>query len=298
MAYIGVPQFAIVTSVAEAHLLGMGSLQAIAQEKFDLVRALPSDGVAILPIDEPTMPPLAAQLNCRVVWFGRDSGDVRLVGPVTSGGLDTDAPWQRFRAQVGGATVDVRLPGLGVHLAHNALAALAAAWVMGADLRLAAEALQGYRPVGQRMLPSRVGPWLLLQDCYNANPRSTETALETLATLPGPRAAVLGSMLELGPAEADLHQRVGAKANRLGIDVLIAVGPMASFYAAGCAGGPTKAVQCATHAQAAQALQSEMARGGTVLVKGSRGARMEQVIAALTSSLSAEPAAPSAGGRH
>lgn len=298
LAYIGVPRFAIVTSVAEAHLLGMGSLEAIAEEKFDLPRALPKDGVAILPIDEPTMRPLAAQLSCRIVWFGRDKGDVHLVGSVTSGGLDGDTPWQRFRAQVGPTTVDVRLPGLGVHLAHNALAALAAAWVMGADLRLATEALQGYRPVGQRMLPSRIGPWLLLQDCYNANPRSTETALETLATLPGPRAAVLGSMLELGPTEAELHQRVGAKASQLGIDVLIAVGPMAGSYAAGCAGGPTKAVQCSSHAQAAQALQSEMASGGTVLVKGSRGARMEQVVAALGQLLSAEPAAPSASGRH
>ena len=169
---------------------------------------------------------------------------------------------------------------------------------MGADLRLAAEALQGYRPVGQRMLPSRLGPWLLLQDCYNANPRSTETALETLATLPGPRAAILGSMLELGPTEADLHQRVGRKAGQLGIDLLIAVGPMAGHYAAGCSQSATRAVQCASHAQAALALQSEMARGGTVLVKGSRGARMEQVVASLASSFSAEPAASNAGGRH
>lgn len=298
LAHIGAPRFAIITSVAEAHLLGMGSLAAIAEEKFDLPRALPSDGVAILPADEPTMRPLAAQLQCRVVWFGRDKGEVHLLGPVTTGGLDSDTPWQQFRAQVGGTTVDVRLPGLGVHLAHNALAALAAAWVMGADLHRAAQALQGYRPVGQRMLPSRVGPWLLLQDCYNANPRSTETALETLATLPGPRAAILGSMLELGPTEAELHQRVGAKAGQLGIDLLIAVGPMASHYAAGCARSPTRAVQCASHGQAAQVLQSEMGHGGTVLVKGSRGARMEQVIAALATTLSAEPVTPSAGGRH
>ncbi len=298
LAHIGMPRYAIVTSVAEAHLLGMGTLQAIAEEKFDLPRALPSDGVAILPVDEPSLQPLAQQLRCRVVWFGRDKGDVHLVGPVTSGGLDSDAPWQRFQVQVGETVVAVQVPGLGVHLAHNALAALAAAWVMGADLQRAAEALQGYRPVGQRMLPSRLGPWLLLQDCYNANPRSTETALETLATLPGPRAAVLGSMLELGPTEAELHQRVGARASQLGIDLLIAVGPMARHYAAGCAGGPTKAVQCASHADAAVALQRELALGGTVLVKGSRGARMEQVIAALSVSLSAEPAASSAGGRH
>lgn len=281
LAHIGVPRVAIVTSVAEAHLLGLGTLEAIADEKFDLPRSLPVDGVAILPADEPTLKQRAGQLSCKIVWFGRDLGDVHLLGPVQTGGLDSDAPWQQFRASVGGTAVDVRLPGLGVHLAHNALAALAAAWVLGVDLTQAAAALGDYRPVGQRMLPSRIGPWLVLQDCYNANPRSTATALETLATLPGPRAAVLGAMLELGPREGELHQQVARRAVELGIDLVVAVGPSAAMYAPGITGNHTQFVACNTHAEAAGLLAHRLNAGATLLVKGSRGARMEQVIAAL-----------------
>jgi UDP-N-acetylmuramoyl-tripeptide--D-alanyl-D-alanine ligase len=185
----------------------------------------------------------------------------------------------------------VQIPALGVHVAHNALAALAVAWVLGADLEAAAAALGRYQPVGQRMLPSRVHSadcdWLLLEDCYNANPRSTETALDTLTTLPGPRAAVLGSMLELGPTERALHERVGAHAARCGIDLLVAVGPFATDYARGASlhGSSAQAksievVCCDSHAEAAVALCQRLPRG-TVLIKGSRGARMEHVVAAL-----------------
>jgi UDP-N-acetylmuramoyl-tripeptide--D-alanyl-D-alanine ligase len=185
---------------------------------------------------------------------------------------------------VGGTVVQVVLPGLGVHLAHNALAALAVAWAAGVDLHAAAAALQRYAPVGQRMLPSRIGPWLVLEDCYNANPRSTETALDTLATLPRPHVAVLGSMLELGPTEHDLHARVGAHAARTEVDLLVAVGDFAADYAHGARQAGLTAVTTPADAdRAARAVADVAHSGGTVLVKGSRGARMERVVAALAS---------------
>ncbi len=274
----------IITSIAEAHLEGLGSVQAIAEEKFALIAALPATGVAILPADEPLLRPLAQSLHCRVVWFGRSEGQVRLVGPVRFSGLDGGEPVQHFTASVGGRPVAVALPGLGVHLAHNALAALAAAWVLGVDIAAAAAALQGYRPVGQRMLPARIGPWLVLEDCYNANPRSTETALDTLACLPRPRVAVLGEMRELGPTAPALHQRVGAHAAKVGIDWLVGVGSVAADYAAGASNAglqAERAVCCADTAQAAQWLHAHAPRPATLLVKGSRGARMETALAAL-----------------
>ncbi len=275
------PQLALITSVAEAHLLGMGTVQAIADEKFDAVRALPPSGVAILPSEEPLLRALAGELRCKIVYFGRRSGDVHLASEVAVGGLDSDAPWQRFDVRVGQQIMSVKLPGLGVHLADLTLAALAAAWQLGVDLPSAAKALSAYRPVGQRMLPERIGGWLVLQDCYNANPRSTETAIDTLTCLPGPRAAVLGSMLELGPREAELHAQVGRHAARRGVDLLIAVGPMAPAYQQGAQGqGTTRVLTCASHAEAAELLARHHS-GGTVLIKGSRGARMENVVNAL-----------------
>ncbi len=276
LAHIGVPRIGVITSLAEAHLLGMGSLHAIAHEKADILRALPDDGVAIVPQDEPLLAEVVAGLKCRVMRYGRHAGDVKLASPITVSGLA-----QQFEADVAGTHVTVELPGLGVHLAHNALAALAVALAAGADLHAAARALGRYEPVGQRMLPSRIGPWLVLEDCYNANPRSVEVALDTLATLPGPRAAVLGSMLELGANERELHARVGRHAAAVGADLLIAVGPMAAEYARGAASGGLTAVAVAEPAEAAAILAQQLPVAGTVLVKGSRGARMERAIAAM-----------------
>jgi UDP-N-acetylmuramoyl-tripeptide--D-alanyl-D-alanine ligase len=276
LAHIGVPQIGVITSIAEAHLQGMGSIHAIADEKADLLRALPKDGVAIVPADERLLDDVVAALPCRVVRYGRGAGDVKLASPIAINGLA-----QEFEADIAGTRVAVTLPGLGVHLAHNALAALAVAFAAGADLHAAANALSRYEPVGQRMLPSRIGPWLVLEDCYNANPRSVEVALDTLATLPGPRAAILGSMLELGVNEHELHARVGRHAAAVGADLLIAVGAFAADYARGAASAGITTVTVSEPAEAAAILSRVLPDAGTVLVKGSRGARMERVIAAL-----------------
>jgi UDP-N-acetylmuramoyl-tripeptide--D-alanyl-D-alanine ligase len=157
------------------------------------------------------------------------------------------------------------------------------------------------------MLPSRIGPWLVLEDCYNANPRSTETALDTLATLPGPRVAVLGSMLELGAGERALHARVGAHAADSGIDLLIAIGDFAADYASGARSGGVRVVELdagAGHesaAAAARAVREFCPQAGTILVKGSRGARMERVIAELRALVDDAPStddpAPAAAAR-
>ena len=292
LAHIGVQKIGVITALSEAHLLGMGTIEAIADEKADILRTLPVDGVAVVPQDEPLLDDVVAQLKCRVVRYGRKGGDVKLASPITVDGLT-----QSFVADVAGTQVPVTIPGLGVHLAHNALAALAVAWAAGADLHAAAQAMGRYEPVGQRMLPSRIGPWLVLEDCYNANPRSVEVALDTLATLPWPRAAILGSMLELGVNEHDLHARVGQHAADVGTDLLIAVGPFAADYVRGAAAGGLVAYAVSEPAEAAAILAEKLPKQGTVLVKGSRGARMERAIAALREETSPSASAPAAAAR-
>ncbi len=285
LAAMALPHFGVITSVAEAHLQGLGSLQGIADEKADLLRALPSDGVAIVPFDEPLLDSVVQSLPCKVLRYGRNGGDVRLASPAAPNqGVAVEGLQQRFTADIAGTLVEVVLPGLGVHLAHNALAALAVAYAAGVDPNESAHALQRYQPVGQRMLPSHIGPWLVLEDCYNANPRSTETALETLATLPQPRVAVLGPMLELGPDARELHERVGRYAARSGVDLLVGLGDQTPAYLDGArqAGMPQESTQLGDDPTLVAALlQERFPAGGTVLVKGSRGAKMERVVAAL-----------------
>jgi len=273
LARIVEPDIGVVTSIAEAHLEGLGEVTDVAAEKAALLAALRSDGVAIVPEAEPLLDPHVAELSCRVIRFGTGSeADVGLLGPPAVTGLG-----QRFTARVLGTRVDVMLPALGVHMIHNSLAALAVAACLGRDLNAAAAALAEFEPVGQRMRPLQVGSRLLLADCYNANPRSTEMALQTLSGLPGPRVAVLGDMLELGPQAAQLHRRVGLAAAAQGIDVLVSLGRHADDYAAGTQ-APTHARPVADIDEAVAAVLAATPSGGTVLVKGSRGARMERVI--------------------
>jgi UDP-N-acetylmuramoyl-tripeptide--D-alanyl-D-alanine ligase len=281
LAKMGWPEVAVITNIGEAHLEGMGSVEAIAQEKFDICRALSPAGIAILPFGDPWLEPLAHTLRCRVLRFGLTGGDAHAVGPVRSAADEDGQMRVVFGASVLGQSVSVSLPGLGIHLAHNALAALLAASVLGVDLSQAAAAMQRYQPVGQRMLPTRMGNWLVLEDCYNANPRSTAAALTTLSSLPGPRVAVLGSMLELGPTGPALHEQVGAATGPAQVQLLVAMGDFAGDYLRGAAAAGVTGVSAATPEAAAQAAAGLLGNGGTVLVKGSRGARMERVVAAL-----------------
>lgn len=290
LTYMALPQLAVITSVGEAHLLGMGSLEAIIQEKFELARALPPHGTAILPADVPRLRELAATLPCHVLWFGKDpTADVRLRGEVRVDGLT-----QNFDVDVCGKIVSVQLPGIGVHLAQNTLAALAVAHVAGVDVHAAARELSRYVPVGQRMLPSKIGNWLVLEDCYNANPGSTRSALETLANLPHPQIALLGSMLELGVTEKALHRQMGEYASKLGIDRLIGVGDFAADYARGAG---SIAATAENPNDAAALVAAAFKSGGTILVKGSRGAKMERAVAALRAAVDTQNAPTTNAGR-
>lgn len=287
LARIAEPTVGVITNIAEAHLEGLGSVEAVAAEKGALLQSLSADATAIAPADEPLLSELLASLPCRVLTFGRGEGaDVCLASDIAVQGFS-----QRFDVRVVDTIVEVQLPGLGVHLADNAMAALAVAYATGANLHAAARMLGSYEPVGQRMRPLQVGGLLVLEDCYNANPRSCEVAITTLTTLPGPRVAVFGDMLELGTSAAALHERVGVFAAKSEIDALVAIGVHAPDYVRGAREAGIKAAIAATDvADAAAHIRRFAGATATVLVKGSRGAKMERVIDALKASRLAKTA--------
>jgi UDP-N-acetylmuramoyl-tripeptide--D-alanyl-D-alanine ligase len=226
------------------HLELLGSIEAIAATKAELVAALRPGGTAVVPAGEHL---LEAHLrpDVRTVTFG-PGGDVSDLG-------------------------DVEIPFTSAHMRSNALAALAAARAVGVEpegrIDVALSELRGERIE----LP---GPVVVVNDCYNANPMSMRAALDDLAvTARGRRVAVLGDMLELGPAERRLHEDVGAHARAAGVDVLVTVGPLAEHM-----GG---ARHVATAAEAAALLPTLLEPGDTVLVKGSRGVGLEVVAESL-----------------
>jgi UDP-N-acetylmuramoyl-tripeptide--D-alanyl-D-alanine ligase len=259
---IAEPDVGVIVNVGEAHLELLGSLEAIAAAKAELIAGLAPGASVVVPASEPLLSPhLRAEVP--VVTFG-DGGDVSLAERRTDGsvlivhGEEQIELWPSFTQ---------------AHNLCNLLAAVAAARVLGytprgrLDVRFSA--MRGQR----EQLPGGV---VLVADCYNANPMSMRAAIDDLAeTAPLRRVAVLGDMLELGPEAPRLHREVGEHALARGVELPVTVGPLAREMRAGFTGES----YAAPDAQAAGELVSGLLHeGDTVLVKGSRGVGLERVL--------------------
>lgn len=277
LARIARPAIALVTNVTGAHLGGFGSMEAIAAGKAEVYASLTGDGVAIVNLDDGFSGYWLDHLPaCRRVTFGTAAvADVR--AEVISVGDDGCA---RFELVAGVTRVAVVLGIPGIHNVSNALAAAAVGMVCGIPAEGIATALATVRPVGGRMAVRELpGGIRLVDDTYNANPGSVRVAVDTLCAWPGRRVLALGEMAELGPAAADLHREIGDYARQKGVDALFVTGSHASDVVAGFGDGASAFVN---PDELVKALRAELADGVTVLVKGSRSARMERVVAAIT----------------
>ena len=285
LAAIAEPQLGLVTLAAPAHLEGLGTVDAVADAKAELYRGLPEGGIAIANADDARMLKRAQASGRRLITFSAAKGrrgDVVVLEIVSQGedGL-------RFVLGVGNREVPVHIPALvGAHNAANAAAAAAAAIALGCTDREIARGLAEVRPVGRRLRLERLSSGVeLVDDCYNANPASMSAALRTLRDLAaggGRRpVAVLGDMLELGALEGEAHRDLGAEAARAGVALLGAFGPRsrATAEAARAAGLET------FHTEDVEALVSwakaAVRPGDALLVKGSRGMKLERLVEAL-----------------
>ncbi len=271
------PDVALVTNVRPVHLEGLGSLEAIARAKAELLEGLRPDGLLVANADDPWVRWIAARHHGPVAWFGATS-EYRLADVVARPGGGT-----RFRLLTPAGEVAVELPLHGAYNAENFLAAAACAHALGVPLAEIAAAAAAAAPVGGRgAVRSLPGGATLVDDSYNSNPVALRLAMESARALPGSRHwAVLGDMLELGPEAARFHREEGEAAARLGISPVVGVGALAAelVAAAAEAGGTTH--WFATAEEAAAWAPRELAPGDVVLVKGSRGVHLERVVAAL-----------------
>jgi UDP-N-acetylmuramoyl-tripeptide--D-alanyl-D-alanine ligase len=224
LARLARPGVGVVLNVGESHLGMFGSREAIAKAKGELVEALPAEGTAVLNADDPQVAAMAERTVARVVTFGRGpSADVRAERVE----LDADGR-ARFLLHTPAGTAPATLPAPGEHLVGCALAAAAAASVLGlGPADVAAGLAEASLSPGRMQVRRRPDGLTVVNDAYNANPSSMAAALKTLAALGrdgGRTVAVLGEMAELGPTAAVEHDRIGRLATRLGIDRLIGVG--------------------------------------------------------------------------
>ena len=262
------PTVGVLTVIADNHLELLGSRDAIADAKGELLESLPADGLAVLNADDPYEPRLRAKTAARVVFYG-EGGEY-----AAGNAVRTDNGWQ-FTVR----GVDVTLNALSRHDIGNALAALAVADALGVSLEAAAHALRSYIPPPMRMEIVKTD-WggTVLNDAYNAAPASVGSALETLAAHPGRRkVAFLGDMRELGAGAESAHRELGTVIDSLGgLDALYTVGDLA--------GNIPHAARRFGNSDEATAFARESLSplpGDVILVKGSRAMAMERIVAAL-----------------
>jgi UDP-N-acetylmuramoyl-tripeptide--D-alanyl-D-alanine ligase len=292
------PDHALLTAIAPAHLAGLGDVATVAREKGRLLHAAAGSRV----VAESAWRQLPPELRTVTLRY-------RLIGP-TGAAADAsaeeepsgDEPPIVLAEHVLGETndhlrivpsaragalereIDVALPGLGRALAENALGALTLAFELGVEPAIAAERLAHARLEPHRLTRHRLGEWTLLDDTYNAGPPSMREALAVLKRLPAPHAAVLGSMLELGPSSPDHHTDLGLVCAGLDLDAIWTVGADARAIAEACPGA-----RHLPDTAAAIAAAADLPRRGTLLVKGSRGIGLEALVAHLLAT-SAAPA--------
>jgi len=273
------PVVGVVTNIGPVHLERLGSLEAIAAAKAELVEALPPDGVAVLNYDEPLVLEMAGRTSARVLLYGLDSRADLWADDIESEGLEGISFRMHYRRE----SMKVHVPLLGRHSVHTALraAAVGLAEAMPWDDILAG--LQDRQ--AQIRLVAVLGPRgsTILDDTYNSSPASAIAALNLLAELEGRKIAVLGDMLELGSYEAEGHRLVGRRAMDVA-EILVAVGPRGRIIgqeALSLGMNPDRVCLCDDNQAAIECLLETIQPGDCVLIKGSRGMNMEDIVIAL-----------------
>lgn len=280
LAPLAAPTMGIVTNVGETHIELLGSIENIARAKAEMVEAIKAGGTVILNADDERVAAMSekAAHGVRVVTFGIEHDatvrayDVTLTGDAARFDVSFD----------GGERSAFVLPMVGRHNVMNALAALAAGYVLGLTVDEMKRGLLHAVVTGGRFERREMNGCTIINDAYNASPASMMAAFDTLKdTAKGRRIAVLGDMLELGDIAVRAHRDVGAAAYASGIDVLVTRGAMGEEIARGAmdAGMSRGAVyMCASHEAAADVLHQVMRAGDTILFKGSHGMMMEKII--------------------
>lgn len=278
LATIAEPEIGVVTTVSETHVEKLGSLEGVLEEKLDLLRALPEGGDALVSDEPPLLAARAREVR----------PDVRVAG--TSERADPElrpmalAMDERGRAHFDwrGARVSLTVPGR--HNVANALLALAVAEILGVDPEVAARGVGLVEPASMRGEVRTIGGLTVIVDCYNANPQSVRAALDLLADLgaAGGTVAVLGSMLELGDLGDRLHETVLADALRGPVDLVVATGEFAAAASripqAETAAAAGRLLVVPDPMEAYRGLADRLRRGQAVLLKGSRGVRLERLL--------------------
>ena len=283
LTHIAAPTVGLITNVAGAHLEGLGSIEGVARAKGELFASLPDNAIGIVNLDDPMVSGICVPLlgTRPRLTFGRAASadiQIRRCHSTSSGTAITLAVESR--------EIEFEVPLYGAHNASNVAAAFASGLALGSSPESLAEGMASVVVPGgrARVVRGDTGSVHVIDDTYNANPASMGAAFTMLADLAGDarRVAALGTMFELGEATEKMHREVGRVAAASGIELVYAAGPQAEAMRLGAEAGGAKAWAFDDVEVLSEALLKELGGGDWLLVKGSRGMRMERVVSAVT----------------
>jgi UDP-N-acetylmuramoyl-tripeptide--D-alanyl-D-alanine ligase len=277
LANIALPDEGVVTAVAPVHLEYFDSLAGIARAKYELIESLPSHGIAFLNSDDEYVSQFGRDFRGTVVMFGlKPAADVRAEN-IELLGVDGS----RFDLVAGGIRQPLRSSLLGAHNIYNVLAACAVALQHSITPSQIAEAIPSLEPADKRGQVMQVGNVTVLNDCYNSSPRALLAAVETLAAMAGKRHIVVaGEMLELGSSAEELHRECGRKIMPGKIEFLLGVRGLAEAMVGAARTNGVQAEFVKTPLEAGEWLARETRSGDVVLLKASRGVKLEKALEA------------------
>ncbi len=282
LAQIAQPDMGVVTCVAPVHLEFFDSLAEIARAKYELVESLPAGGTAVLNADDEFVSQFGRDFRGKVVTFGISRpADVRAEKIESLGTTGS-----RFQLAAGGCHEIATVPLVGRHNIYNALAAVAVVLERGVTPSEAVAALSSLSAADKRGQVIQVGDTTVINDCYNSNPKALDAMVDSLATMPAERRIVVaGEMLELGLASDELHRRCGQHMAERGIDILIGVRGHAAHMVEAAHRHGTAAKFVATPEEAGEWLARNTKKSDVVLLKASRGVKLERALETWKASL-------------
>ena len=270
------PDIAVFTVIGDAHLEFLGDRAGVLRAKGEMFEGMSPEGLAVLNGDDDLL--AACHPNMRRVTYGLNPDNDVAAEDVTAEG----AEGLRFTVRHPGGAFTAYVPGYGRHLVYAALAAAAVGLELGVPEAAIAEGLAHYKTVGDRARVIRAGDVTVISDCYNANPNSVRSAVDSMAGMPGRKVCILGDMLELGSETEALHRSVGDYAARGGVALVVGCGPLGRHIAGGARDAGAEALWFETRDALIEQLDGIVRPGDCVLVKASHSMAFEKIVEALT----------------
>ena len=275
LAKIALPKMGVVTNVAPVHLEFFDSVAGIARAKYELLESLPANGIAVLNADDEYVSQFAREFKGKVVMYGTRAGaDVQAENIQSRG-----AEGAEFDVVVGSVREHALLPLVGEHNVLNALSAVAVGLERGLKPSEAVGALASLAAADKRGQVLQLGNITVINDCYNSNPKALEAMVDALAAMAAKRRIVVaGEMLELGPAGEELHRQMAQHIAAKKIDALVGVRGLAQAMVESASKAGTRAEFVESPEKAGEWLAREARDGDVILLKASRGVKLEKAL--------------------